>query len=328
MVPGDTLWGIAGEEYQNPTEWPRIWEADEGQTEDDGRVFTDPHWIYPGWELEVPGVGAAVETAPASTPPTPVPAPPSPTASPAAAPAVSAPTPAPTPSPSPPPTATSAPAVAPAVFPPSTAARSPHPEHPAVDAPVSLAEGGTVGVLTAAAICGLLLAAQRYERWRRRPGDPGGSRVAVLARRPSMGRIRAAVATARGWSRDQSEEGAPTAVTSLEGRLEAVGAVPGRIVLGRRGAKGSDVVVEIDQLHRVILTGSGAEGAARAIVVSFLAHHPWEMAQAVVGQDFAAGTRPGAGGDPGIRVSERRLHSSTAWRPRSATSAASWSATT
>ena len=300
VVPGDTLWGIAGEEYQNPTEWPRIWEANEGQTEDDGRIFTDQHWIYPGWELEVPGVGAAVETAPVSTPPTPVPPPPAPTMSPAAAPAVSAPNPAPTASPSPPPAATSAPPVAPAVLPPSSATRSPHPEHPAIDAPVSLTEGGTVGVLTAAAICGLLLAAQRYERWRRRPGDPGGSRVAILARRPSMGRIRAAVATSRGWSRDQSEEGAPAAVTSLAGRLEAVGAVPGRIVLGRRGGKGSDAVVEIDQLHRLILTGSGAEGAARAMVVSFLAHHPWEMAHAVVGQDSPPALVPAPEGTPGF----------------------------
>jgi DNA-binding SARP family transcriptional activator len=300
VVPGDTLWGIAGEKYQNPTEWPRIWEANEGQTEDDGRVFTDPHWIYPGWELEVPGVGAAVETAPAATPPTPVPAPPSPTTSPAAAPAVSAPTPAPTASPSPPPAATSAPAVAPAVLPPSSAARSPHPEHPAINAPVSLAEGGTVGVLTAAAICGLLLAAQRYERWRRRPGDSDGSRVAVLARRPSIGRIRAAVATVRGWSRDQDEEGAPAAVTSLEGRLEAVGAVPGRMILGRRGGDGSDAVVEIDQLHRLILTGPGAEGAARAMVVSFLAHHPWEMAQAIVGQESSPALVPAPEGTPGF----------------------------
>ena len=169
-----------------------------------------------------------------------------------------------------------------------------------IDAPVSLAEGGTVGVLTAAAICGLLLTAQRYERWRRRPGDPSGSRVAVLARRPSMGRIRAAVATARGWSRDQSEEGAPAAVTSLEGRLEAVGAVPGRIILGRRGGDGSDAVVEIDQLHRLILTGPGAEGAARAMVVSFLAHHPWEMAQAVVGQDSPPALVPAPEGTPGF----------------------------
>ena len=303
VVPGDTLWAIAGEEYQNPTEWPRIWEANEGQTEDDGRVFTDPHWIFPGWDLEVPGPGGVVETAPVSTPTTTVPAPASavPTPSSAAAPAVSAPTPVPTASPTPTPAPTPAPAVAPApALPPSSAAGPPHSEHPAVDAPVSLAEGGTVGVLTAAAICGLLLAAQRYERWRRRPGDPGGSRVAVLARRPSIGRIRAAVATARGFARDHGDEGAPAAVTTLEGRLEAVGAVPGRIVLGWCGGDGSDAVVEIDQLHRVILTGPGAEAAARAMVVSFLAHHPWEMAQAVVGQDSPPALVPAPEGTPGL----------------------------
>jgi len=303
VVPGDTLWAIAGEEYQHPTEWARIWEANEGQTEDDGRVFTDPHWIYPGWELEVPGVGGAVETAPVSTPATPVPAPvpQTPAPSSAAAPAVSAPTPVPTASPTPTRAPTPAPAVAPApALPPSSAAGPPHSKHPAVDAPVSLAEGGTVGVLTAAAICGLLLAAQRYERWRRRPGDPGGSRVAVLARRPSIGRIRATVATARGWSHDQGDEGALAAATSLDERLEAVEAVQGRIVLGRCGGDGSDAVVEIDQLHRLILTGPGADGAARAMVVSFLAHHPWEMAQAVVGQDSPPALVPAPEGTPGL----------------------------
>jgi DNA-binding SARP family transcriptional activator len=86
----------------------------------------------------------------------------------------------------------------------------------------------------------------------------------------------------------------------LEGRLEAVGAVPGRIILGRRGGDGSDAVVEIDQLHRLILTGPGAEGAARAMVVSFLAHHPWEMAQAVVGQESPPALVPAPGGTPGF----------------------------
>jgi len=303
VIPGNTLWAIAGEEYQDPTEWPRIWEANEGQTEDDGRVFTDPHWIYPGWELEVPGVGGAVETAPVCTPtmPVPAPAPPGPTPSSVAVPAVSAPTPVPTGSPTLTPAPTPGPAVAPApALPRSSAAGPPHSEHPAIDASVSLAEGGTVGVLTAAAICGLLLAAQRYERWRRRPGDPGGSRVAVLARCPSIGRIRAAVATARGWSHDQGEEGAPAAAASLEERLGAVRAVPGRIVLGWCGGDGSDAVVDIDQLHRLILSGPGAEAAARAMVVSFLAHHPWEMAQAVVGQDSPPALLPAPEGTPGL----------------------------
>ena len=299
VVPGDTLWGIAGDEYQNPTEWPRIWEANEGQTEGDGRIFTDPHWIYPGWELEVPGVGAAVETTPASTPPTPVPAPPSPTMSPAAAPAVSAPNPAPTASPSPPPAATSAPSVAPAVLPPSSAARSPHPEHPAIDAPVSLTEGGTVGVLTAAAICGLLLAAQRHERWRRRPGDPGGSAWLSSPAVPAWGESGPRLPR-RGVGPVTRARRVRPRLSRLCGAAGGRGAVPGRIVLGRRGGKGSDAVVEIDQLHRLILTGSGAEGAARAMVVSFLAHHPWEMAQAVVGQDFAAGTVPAPEGTPGF----------------------------
>ena len=59
MLPGDSLWTIAGSEYGDPNDWPEIWEANEGQTEDDGRVFTDPSLIHPGWEFLVPDVPAA-----------------------------------------------------------------------------------------------------------------------------------------------------------------------------------------------------------------------------------------------------------------------------
>jgi len=54
VQPGDSLWAIAGREYGNPEEWPAIWGANQGQTEDNGETFTDPSLIDPGWELEVP----------------------------------------------------------------------------------------------------------------------------------------------------------------------------------------------------------------------------------------------------------------------------------
>jgi len=70
VQPGDSLWAIAGREYGNPEEWPAIWGANQGQTEDNGETFTDPSLIDPGWELEVP---APAPPAPA-TPPTETPA--------------------------------------------------------------------------------------------------------------------------------------------------------------------------------------------------------------------------------------------------------------
>ena len=277
VVPGDTLWGIAGEEYHNPTEWPSIWEANQGQTEDDGRVFTDPHWIYPGWELEVPGVGGAVDAPAASTPvpPTRTPTPPTPAPTMSAAPAATAPTPTPTPTPP----------AAPAAVPGGGAATPPHdgsgsaPEQGGWG--VTLPEGGVIAAATAAAVVALLLAAQRNERWRRHPGSAGGSRVAVLARRPSLRRLRAAVASATARGDPDAQRDGPQAV-ALQASLDELQGVPGRILIGRRGLGGPEVAVDIDDLHRLGLMGPGAEEAARAILVSFLAAHAWWDAEAII----------------------------------------------
>src|SRR5262249_42740489 len=40
IVPGDTLWGMAGTHFQNPYLWPQIW--------NENRYILDSHWIYPG----------------------------------------------------------------------------------------------------------------------------------------------------------------------------------------------------------------------------------------------------------------------------------------
>ena len=56
VQPGDSLWAISGREYGNPQDWTRVWDADQGQTEDNGQVFTDPSLIDPGWDLAVPAL--------------------------------------------------------------------------------------------------------------------------------------------------------------------------------------------------------------------------------------------------------------------------------
>jgi DNA-binding SARP family transcriptional activator/LysM repeat protein len=305
VQPGDSLWAISGREYGNPQEWTRIWNADQGQSEDNGQTFTDPSLIDPGWDLPVPALDAPSTAS--SAPATAIPATPAQAVAPASGAAPHDIGPAlPSLAPLLAPVAPSVPTGGAPASPPTTAPL-PTGHTPAVRAPasadswvVTLAEAGVLAGITAAALGGLLLAAQRYERWRRRPGDPGGSRVAVLARRPSVARIRAALATATASAQDGSVPSAP--VLALQARLEVIEAVPGRLVVGRRAGDDGDAIVDIDELHRVDLTGPGAEGAARAILVSFLAHHGIENGQVLVATSADGALIAPIDGTPGLHL--------------------------
>jgi DNA-binding SARP family transcriptional activator len=149
---------------------------------------------------------------------------------------------------------------------------------------------------------GLLLAAQRHERRRRRPGDGTGSRVALLAQRPNMRRIRAAISAVMPGGGAQRDVAAHVTEPALRARLESVEAVPGRVVVGERKGDGGDAMVDIDELHGLVLTGPGAEAAARAIVISFLAHHSWDAAQVMVATTLAPTLLSTTEGIPGLRV--------------------------
>jgi nucleoid-associated protein YgaU len=80
VEPGDTLSGIALEEYDDATRYPEIFDASRDTVQPDGDRLSDPDLIRPGWKLSIPDPAAApaqpravepeTEEPPATTPPT------------------------------------------------------------------------------------------------------------------------------------------------------------------------------------------------------------------------------------------------------------------
>src|SRR5262249_5199877 len=70
VVKGDTLWDLSDDFYDDPLKYPEIWKANP--------FIKDPHWIYPGQVLSIPGGrerGPAAAAPAAMTPPPPPPPP-------------------------------------------------------------------------------------------------------------------------------------------------------------------------------------------------------------------------------------------------------------
>ena len=54
VQPRDTLWDIAEKHLSDPMRWGEIWNLNRDHQQVDGRTFTNPDLICPGWKLTLP----------------------------------------------------------------------------------------------------------------------------------------------------------------------------------------------------------------------------------------------------------------------------------
>ncbi len=252
----DTLWGIADRQLGDPLRWSQIYALNRDRTMPDGRVFNDPNRIWPGWTLHLPAVTPpASTTAPAPHVPPPVarhPAPPVP------APAASRPTPAPARQAS-----DQAPDASPSAHAPAAAQ---HPG-PVVVSPVELPSGSVVGGSFAAGVGAALLLGRLRRRHAYHPRPPQPGRCAAP---PDLGstlrRLAAGHPTANG--EDGEDIPPPRAVVSLPSDDPARREQPDLIEVATRA--GEPVSLTLTELGGVALTGSDADGVARAWLTAVL----------------------------------------------------------
>ncbi|MCX4515951.1 LysM peptidoglycan-binding domain-containing protein [Streptomyces sp. NBC_01619] len=64
---GDSLWSIA-DKHGDPTDWPRIYEANKGKAQPGGGTFDNPNLIYPGQVLDLPAAATGGPDAHGSEP--------------------------------------------------------------------------------------------------------------------------------------------------------------------------------------------------------------------------------------------------------------------
>jgi hypothetical protein len=72
VQPSDTLWDLAGHHLGDPLRWHQLFDLNRGRHQPDGRTFSDPMWIHPGWTLEFPADATGIASSspavqPAST---------------------------------------------------------------------------------------------------------------------------------------------------------------------------------------------------------------------------------------------------------------------
>jgi DNA-binding SARP family transcriptional activator len=290
---GDTLWSIAQDTLGDPLRWREIYALNEGRPQPGGAVLDDPHWIYPGWTLELPASGPAA-TPPLGSSPVAVPASSSLVVPPASVVAPIAPVRPPT-SPAAPQAATTGHQAAGRV---GTAPAPIHGRHVAgaIPAPVRLPSGSIVGGSFAAGVLSAVAlgALRRRHAYRYRPPEPGRD-LTPEPLRPTLRHL-ARTAANTGSGEDTSEPGPVLVVPfdGTEGRQH-----PGSVDLGIRN--GETITVEITELSGTAICGQAADDIARALIAALLVRAGPGAAEVLLTTDLADRLLPGLRSDTAIR---------------------------
>jgi DNA-binding SARP family transcriptional activator len=285
---GDTLWGIAERLLGDPLRWREIFALNEGRIEPGGQAFTDPNWIYPGWDLELP---TATTTAPAPAAPAPVlPAAPTVPGPSPSTPAVPTPTTGPT-------STSTVPTTTPHLGAPAPNGHVPH-HAPDGAQPVQLPSGSVVagsfaaGVLSAMAIGRL----RRRHGYHFRPPRPGRD-LGADPPRPTLRHLLDATAahddSTNPAEMDESDVLPTGPFDDTERRQH-----PGTLEIGTRD--GAPVTVELTEVSGVSLCGTGRDEIARALVCGLLVRAGPGAAQVLLTTDLGQQLLPGLA-DPAIR---------------------------
>ena len=59
VVTGNTLWALAQRYYQDPFQWPRIYEANRSQIGDSDLIYPDQEFVIPGIAADEPAIVGA-----------------------------------------------------------------------------------------------------------------------------------------------------------------------------------------------------------------------------------------------------------------------------
>lgn len=296
----DTLWGIAEAKLGDPFRWPELFELNRGRPQADGRSLGDPNLIRPGWVLELPTVSASTTKAlPPNVNGSPQPG--------ASSRGVSPPT---TPPPST--TATTTPTAGPVTSDdrqgaptttPADGPRVPGTQHELRDpgSGIDLPGGSFVGLSLAAGVSASLVAALLHRRRRRVPEPPGdGITLEEPLATDAVRQLRRADLAKHGRrTGDDARGGRPSA---SESRVEqrAGGEVAVVSVGDDMGqARNLDVLTA----GGVGLSGAGAPGVARSIILDFVTNASAQRAEVVIaGPALADRLFPDIEPFPGVEV--------------------------